>query len=120
MIFAESLSKSYGRARVLRDVSFIIGDGERVGLVGPNGAGKSTILEIVAGEEEADGGKAGWRGGDMGFHHQEARLQPDHTLVEELWTAFPEARAIERDLASVAARIEAGDGDLDALIEEQT
>ena len=120
MIFSESLSKSYGRARVLRDASFIIGDGERVGLVGPNGAGKSTILEIVAGEEEADSGKAGWRGGDMGFHHQEARLAPERTLVEELWTAFPEARAIERDLASVAAQIEAGDGDLDALIEEQT
>src|SRR5690606_8557929 len=40
-------------------------------------------------------------------------------VAEELWTAFPEALAVERELAGLAARIERGEGDLDALIEEQ-
>ena len=120
MIYADKLSRSFGGDHVLRDVSFAIGDGERVGLVGPNGAGKSTVMRLIAGDDEADEGTAGWRGGDLEFHRQDADLNEAHTLVEEMWTAFPEARAIERELEVVAADIERGDGDLDALIERQT
>ena len=120
MIFADRLERSFGGDHVLRGVTFAIGDGERVGLVGPNGAGKSTLLRLIAGDDEADDGTAGWRGGDMEFHRQEADLDPEHTLVEEMWTAFPEARGIERELEEVAAAMERGDGDLDALIERQT
>ena len=57
---------------------------------------------------EPDEGAAGWRGGDVEFHRQDADLDEAHTLVEELWTAFPEARAIERELEEVAAEIERG------------
>src|SRR4029078_9526131 len=38
---------------------------------------------------------------------------------DELWPAFPEARALDRQVADIAGRIERGDGDLDALIDEQ-
>ncbi|MEX1023078.1 MAG: ABC-F family ATP-binding cassette domain-containing protein [Dehalococcoidia bacterium] len=120
MIFAENIWKSYGGLDVLKGVNFSLGDGERVGLVGPNGAGKSTLMEIVAGAETADEGRSGGRGGDMSFLQQEAHLVPSHTLAEELWTAFPEARAAEGELAEVAALIERGDGDLDDLIERQS
>ena len=119
MLYAESLTKAYGGDHVLRDVDFTIGDGQRVGLVGPNGAGKSTLLRLIAGEETADSGGAGHRGGDFGFHHQDAGLESSRTLVEELWTAFPEARAVEADLAAVSQEIEHGD-DLNELIERQS
>ena len=80
---------------VLANINLQFYQGAKIGIVGPNGAGKSTILKIVAGELEPDAGHAGWRGGDLGFHHQEAHLDVDRTLIEELWTAFPEARAVE-------------------------
>ena len=44
-----NLKKAFGGQDVLKDVSFEIGDRERVALVGANGAGKSSLLKIVAG-----------------------------------------------------------------------
>ncbi|MPZ99006.1 MAG: ATP-binding cassette domain-containing protein [Dehalococcoidia bacterium] len=120
MIFAEHVARSFGAEDVLKDVTFAIGDGERVGLVGPNGSGKSTLLRIVAGVDRADEGSAGVRGGGaLGFLRQEAGLDDARTISDELWTAFPEARAVEERLAAIAAQMSAGEGDFDALIEEQ-
>ena len=101
MLYAEDIQKSFGGNEVLAGVSFSVGDGERVGLVGPNGAGKSTLLRVLAGDEEADSGRAGHRGGDMEFLRQEAGLDPKRTISEELWEAFPEARAIELELEAL-------------------
>lgn len=119
MLFAENLRKAFGPVDVLEDVTFLVGDGEHAGLVGPNGGGKSTILRLLAGEQKPDAGTAGWRGGDLGYLRQEAGLEGENGLYEELWRAFPEARAIEAELAAVGHAIEGGEGDLDALIEQQ-
>lgn len=51
-----SISKAFGGAAVLRDVSFHAADDEVVCLLGPSGCGKTTILRIVAGLETADTG----------------------------------------------------------------
>jgi ABC-2 type transport system ATP-binding protein len=47
MIEVENLSKSYGAARGVRDISFKVGKGEVVGFLGPNGAGKTTTMRIL-------------------------------------------------------------------------
>ena len=119
MLYAEDLAKSFGAVDVLEDLEFIVGDGEHAGLVGPNGGGKSTILKLIAGDEKPTRGAAGYRGGALGYLRQEAGLNERYTLLQELWEAFPEARTIEHQLAEVAGKIERGEGDLDALIEEQ-
>src|SRR5262249_6020619 len=56
MLRISNLKKSYGGHDVLLDVSFELGDREKVALVGPNGAGKSSLLKIVAGVLTADDG----------------------------------------------------------------
>jgi ATP-binding cassette subfamily F protein 3 len=119
MLYAENITKSFGGNEVLSGISFSIGAAERVGLVGPNGSGKSTLLRVLAGDDLPDGGKSGHRGGDLEFLRQEAGLDPQRTITEELWEAFPEARAIERDLEELSVKIGSGEGDLDALISEQ-
>ena len=50
------VSKSYGRAAVLHDVSFEVASGEFFGLVGVNGAGKTTLLKCLLDFCETDGG----------------------------------------------------------------
>ena len=127
MLFAEDVHKAFGPLEVLKGLTFAVGKGERVGLVGPNGAGKTTLLRLVAGEDEPDQGVAGTKGSAananpaevIGYLRQEAGLDSDRTLLEELWTAFPEARATEIRLHEIAAELEGGAGDMDALIEEQ-
>ncbi|MEZ2348223.1 ABC-F family ATP-binding cassette domain-containing protein [Terriglobus sp. RCC_193] len=53
---AQSVSKRYGARVLFQNVSLVVSDGERLGLVGPNGAGKSTLLNILAGREDPDTG----------------------------------------------------------------
>ncbi len=45
-----------GGAELLRDVSFTVGNGDRVALVGANGVGKSTLMRLIAGDLAASGG----------------------------------------------------------------
>ncbi|MDQ1696254.1 MAG: transport system ATP-binding/permease protein [Frankiaceae bacterium] len=54
----EHVTLRLGEREVLRDVTWRLGPGDRVGLLGPNGAGKTTLLRVVAGDLRPDAGKA--------------------------------------------------------------
>ncbi|MFC1787913.1 ABC-F family ATP-binding cassette domain-containing protein [Patescibacteria group bacterium] len=50
------IRKNYGLQTVLKDLSFLISEKQKIALIGRNGAGKSTLLKILMGSEEADDG----------------------------------------------------------------
>ena len=52
----DNVSKSFGRTRVIHDITLDIADGELVVFVGPSGCGKSTLLRMISGLEEQSGG----------------------------------------------------------------
>ncbi len=56
LLTVQNLTKSFGRKRVLSDVSFTVRAGEVLGLIGPNGAGKTTLFECLAGLAPANSG----------------------------------------------------------------
>ena len=57
LLSAQNVTKSFMERRVLDDVSFFLGEGDKVGVIGINGTGKSTLLRILAGAEEPDSGQ---------------------------------------------------------------
>ncbi|GAJ25717.1 lipopolysaccharide ABC transporter [Liquorilactobacillus sucicola DSM 21376 = JCM 15457] len=57
ILTVEKLNKSFGKKKVLKDVSFNVQAGKIVGLVGPNGAGKTTIMKAILGLFEFQSGK---------------------------------------------------------------
>src|SRR3954469_15302425 len=61
IINAQALSKTFGTAPLFQDISFVVNDGDRIGLIGPNGSGKSTLLQILEGRVDTDAGEVAVR-----------------------------------------------------------
>lgn len=55
-VIVDKVSRSFGPATVVRDVSFSVSPGEIFGLVGPDGAGKTTLMRMLAGVLQPDAG----------------------------------------------------------------
>ncbi len=92
MLRLERICKIYPTGEVLKDVSWEIKNGERIGLVGVNGAGKSTQLKIIAGLEEATDGSLITEGDpSIAYLKQEFDVDVSRTVRDELFQAFKEA-----------------------------
>ena len=57
-----SISKSYGSIKALKNVSFEVPEGSVFGILGPNGSGKTTMLSILLDILKADSGTFAWFG----------------------------------------------------------
>jgi sulfate transport system ATP-binding protein len=65
VIEVDGVSKRYGEADALRDVSVVVPDGSLTALLGPSGGGKTTLLRCIAGLEEPDAGVIRMGGRDV-------------------------------------------------------
>jgi polar amino acid transport system ATP-binding protein len=106
VILARKLCKSYGSARILKDISLEVRPGEVVGIIGPSGAGKSTLLRCFNQLERPDSGDLFVNGEIGGYSlrggvlHEltdaEVAKQRAHTgMVFQRFNLFPHKTAME-------------------------
>ena len=118
MLRLEQISKIYTTGEVLKNVTWEVKPGERVGLVGVNGAGKSTQLKIISGEIEATSGEVIRPASlKIAYLTQEFEVEPTRTVYEEFWTVFTEANSLHLEMLQVQHDMEnAEPEELDKLI----
>jgi ATPase subunit of ABC transporter with duplicated ATPase domains len=100
---SDSLSAAHDAGPLFDDVSFVLADGERVGLVGPNGVGKSTLLRLLAGHGRPESGTV-----EIGDRDRVALLEqqpphPDMALAEHLERAAGDVYRIDRRMRELEA-----------------
>jgi ATP-binding cassette subfamily F protein 3 len=89
MIQLSGLTKRFGDRVLLDNVTWQVGDGDRVGLAGPNGSGKTTLLRILAGLDEPDSGTVVKPSGlTVGYLPQDGLEHGGRSLFDEAASVF--------------------------------
>lgn len=99
MLSVENLKVEFGVRPLFSDVSFVVGDKERIALVGKNGAGKSTMLKIIAGLQQPTSGIVSVaKEMTIGYLPQVMKLSDTKTVREETELAFAEIHRIQDEV----------------------
>lgn len=99
IINIDRITVNHAGREIFKDLSWAIGDRDRVGFVGPNGAGKSSLLRVIAGVYQPDAGAIStMRGVTVGYLPQDVTLTPGRTLLDEAMTLPPRLAQAEAEL----------------------
>ncbi len=113
------LSLSFGTDEILKNITFSVNDGDRVGIVGVNGVGKTSLFRVISGEYEASSGAVYiQKGHTVGILEQNPNLSSlpgDLSCLEYMYTAFDsllsDEKEIERYEVLTVEATERGDSD---------
>ncbi|MCL2813670.1 MAG: amino acid ABC transporter ATP-binding protein [Oscillospiraceae bacterium] len=117
VIAVKELCKSFGDNQVLRNISYTVGQGEKIVIVGPSGSGKSTFLRCLNLLEKPTSGKIIFEGEDitnahkrlnkvrrkMGMVFQNFNLFPHLTVKGNLTLAPAQLKIMSREEADIKA-----------------
>ena len=93
----------FGARPLFSDVTFVIGERDRVALVGKNGAGKSTLLKILSGQLRPTGGEVSiTHDAEIGYLPQVMKLSDTCTVTEEAEKAFTSLARLKTRVESLS------------------
>jgi len=112
-----SLRKDFGIKEILRDASFSLEEGDKVGLIGTNGSGKSTLLKMIARLEPIDGGEM-WvnSGAKIVYLPQQPDLDENRTVLEQVFADSGEKLSLVRQYEELSDKLAHGQGDTEKLM----
>ncbi len=106
MLNIHNLSISFQGEYLFEEITFKLGNGDRIGLIGKNGAGKSTMLRILSKEQEADSGQiAADKDLKIGFLKQDIDFDFGKTVLQESYEAFKEIKTCEKQLEDINTQL---------------
>lgn len=108
LINLDKVAVSFGKRRVLSDISLSLHQGRILTLLGPNGAGKSTLVRVVLGLVTPDSGTVK-RSRDLRIGYVPQKLQLDSTLPLPVRRFLSLRAGVKREnIAPALARLHAG------------
>src|SRR5262245_61640020 len=117
----ESLTKTYDRKEVLKNIWLAFYPGAKIGVIGGNGAGKSTLLAIMALEDTNFVGTARLAPGfTIGHVPQEPRLTPDKTVLDNIEEAVVDKRSVLKRYNEIGDEMATPEADFDKLTDEMS
>lgn len=106
ILSCKDICKSYGIRDVLKDITFSINEGDKVGIIGANGEGKSTLFKIITKEISQDSGEIFIdKNKTLGYLSQNLALNSDKNIYEEALSVFQELLNIEERLSSLEIKM---------------
>ena len=106
MMNIHNLSISFQGEYLFEDITFKLGNGDRIGLIGKNGAGKSTMLKILSKEMEPDTGQiATDKELKIGFLKQDIDFVLGRTVLEESYEAFTDIKLLEAKIQDINTQL---------------
>lgn len=122
ILSCQNINKSFLEQQVLKNCSFHLEDREKAAIVGVNGAGKTTLLRILVGELEPDEGVVALsHGKSFGYLPQDAAVNTDHTIYEELLSVKQHLVDMERRIRETESAMKQAQGaELELLMRRYT
>jgi ATP-binding cassette subfamily F protein 3 len=103
---ASNVTRRFSGVTFFENISMQVRSGARVALVGRNGAGKSTLLKMLIGEEAPDEGTVSMKKGlRMAYLAQNAGLESDNSVYNEMLEAFDDVISLEGKMRQMESQI---------------
>ncbi|OFI07420.1 putative ABC transporter ATP-binding protein YheS [Clostridium acetireducens DSM 10703] len=99
VLSCKNINKSYGIDSILKNITFHINEGEKIGLIGANGVGKSTLFKIIANQIDYDSGDLFVdKSKKIGYLSQHLSLDSNNTIYDELLLVFKSLLNLEKKI----------------------
>ena len=106
ILSCKDICKNYGIRDVLKNITFSINEGDKVGIIGANGEGKSTLFKIITKELSQDSGEVFIdKNKTLGYLSQNLALNSEKNIYEEALSVFDELLNIESKLSSLEIKM---------------
>ncbi|CEG27568.1 ABC-F family ATP-binding cassette domain-containing protein [Bacillus sp. B-jedd] len=107
MLTVENLTKTYGEKKLFDQITFTIGEKEKIGLIGINGTGKSSLLKIISGKDEADSGEiVSPKDYRIAYLDQNPELDPGLTVLDQVFHGDAPVVRVMRQYEKCLAKLE--------------
>ena len=106
VLSCNNISKTYIVTDILKDITFSVNQGEKIGVVGLNGSGKTTLFNIISGETSSDSGEIYLQKGlNIGYLKQHTSIESSKTVFNECLEVFLPLIEMEKRLRKLEQEI---------------